>query len=68
MLPGIPHRQHASRLPIPGLLHRNGHDHHTRTIAVASWSAGLLVGTAAGAIIFGRHPAAEESPADGAGE
>jgi hypothetical protein len=60
MLPGIPHRHHASRLPIPslampGMLHRNGHDRHTRTIALASWSAGLVVGTAAGAILFGRH-------------
>ena len=64
MLPGIPHRRHASRLPIPSLpglpvLHRNGHDHHMRTIAMASWSAGLIVGTAAGAILFGgRHTAA----------
>jgi hypothetical protein len=68
MLPGIPHR-HASRQPISGLLHRNGHDHHTRTIAVASWSAGLVVGTAAGAILFGgRHAAAEDDSADGGEE
>jgi hypothetical protein len=59
MLPGIPHRHRSSRLPIPnlpvpGLLHRNGHD-RTRNIALASWSAGLVIGTAAGAILFGRH-------------
>jgi hypothetical protein len=58
MLPGIPHRHHGPRLSMPGigLLHHNGHDHHTRAIALASWSAGLVVGTAAGAIMFrGRH-------------
>ena len=63
MLPGIPHRHHGLRLSLPGvpmpgmgLLHHNGHDHHTRAIALASWSAGLVLGTAAGAILFrGRH-------------
>jgi hypothetical protein len=59
MLPGIPHRR-RSRLPIPSMpsFGRNGHDHHTQAIAVASWSAGLVIGTAAGAILFGgRHGA-----------
>jgi hypothetical protein len=75
MLPGIPHRQHASRLPmlsltVPGMLHRNGHDHHTRTVALASWSAGLVIGTAAGAILFGRHSeaAGDASVAETSGE
>jgi hypothetical protein len=70
MLPGIPHRRHSSRVPISsltGLLSRNGHDHHTRTIAMASWSAGLVVGTAAGAILFGGRDtaAADEAPPEG---
>ena len=73
MLPGIPHRRQSARLPIPSLpglplLQRNGHDHHTRTIAMASWSAGVIVGTAAGAILFGgaRHAATEgEAAAEG---
>jgi hypothetical protein len=73
MLTKTPHRQHASRLPIPtslplpGLPHRNGHEQHTRAIALASLSAGLVVGTAAGAIVFsGRHPSPAEDEA-GAG-
>jgi hypothetical protein len=72
MLPGITHRRHSPRLPIPSLpgvplLQRNGHDHHTRAIAMASWSAGVIVGTAAGAIIFGgRHAAAgDAAPPEG---
>jgi hypothetical protein len=73
MLPGISHRHHGSRLAIPnmpmpsiGMLHHDGHDHHMRTVALASASAGLVVGTAAGAILFGgRHGAdtGEEEPA-----
>jgi hypothetical protein len=72
MLPGISNRRHSARLPIPSLpglplLQRNGHDHHTRTIAMASWSAGVIVGTAAGAIIFGgaRHAAGDDDAPEG---
>jgi hypothetical protein len=75
MLPGIPHRHHGSRLSMPsvsmpgvGLLHHNGHDHHTRTIALASWSAGLVIGTAAGAILFGGRHAADSGGEAAAGE
>ena len=72
----IPTRQHATRLPIPsglpipGLPHRNGHDHHTRTIALASLGAGLVVGTAAGAIVFSGRPSspAEEEAGESAQE
>jgi hypothetical protein len=46
-------------MPSLGLLHHDGHDHHTRTVALASWSAGLVVGTAAGAILFGGRHAAD---------
>ena len=76
MLSSLPHRHQATRLPIAGhmsipmLSHRNGHDHRIRTIALASWGAGVVVGTAAGALLFsGRHPStAEQMPAEARAE
>jgi hypothetical protein len=73
MLTKLATRQHAVRLPLPsslplpGLPHRNGHEQHTRTIALASLGAGLVVGTAAGAVVFGgRHAPADQAAANGA--
>jgi hypothetical protein len=51
---------------------RNGHDHHdhhTRSVAIASAGAGMVVGTAAGALLFGgRHAPTAEQPAAAQGE
>jgi hypothetical protein len=47
-------------------MHRNGHDHHTRTIAIASCGAGLAIGTAAGALMVRtrhRMPSAQNTVA-----
>ena len=46
------------------LLHRNGHNHHTAAIALASCGAGLAIGTAAGALMahtLHRAPGTEEA-------
>jgi hypothetical protein len=76
MLSVIPHRRRSSTplsamahalpgLPsLPGLPARDGHS-HMRIVAAASATAGLAVGTAAGAVIFsgrGHHGHGEQAP------
>jgi hypothetical protein len=65
MLPGIPRRR-RSRQPITGTLHRAAHG-HGRTIAIAGLTAGLLAGTAAGAVMFVHHGRTAPAPDQTAG-
>jgi hypothetical protein len=69
MLSPLTHRHRATRMsipermPIPMRARRDGHDHQMRTVALASAGAGMVVGTAAGALLFGgRHAPTEEPP------
>jgi hypothetical protein len=69
MVPVIPYRQKSTPFgavarALPDMPWKNGHG-HTRAVVVASATAGLAVGTAAGAVLFALR---DKSAADGGEE